>query len=88
MKITQFEPFILHVPVTGSQIADSSQQVTHWGAVGVIVINHGDRPVTIAHGDRIAQAVIAPVTRASFVEAQTLDDTERGAGGFGSTGRT
>jgi len=57
------------------------------GAVGVILINLGDAPVMIAHGDRIAQAVIAPVVRADFAEVMTLDDTERGAGGLGSTGR-
>ena len=57
------------------------------GAVGVIVVNHGAEAVTIAHGERIAQAVIAPVVRAEFVEAASLDETARGAGGFGSTGR-
>ena len=41
----------------------------------------------IQHGERIAQAVIAPVIRAAYVIAETLDDTARGAGGFGSTGR-
>lgn len=55
------------------------------GEVGVILINHGDAPVTIAHGDRIAQMVVAPVLRATFV-AGPLDETPRGAGGFGSTG--
>ncbi len=57
------------------------------GPIGVIVINLGDAPFTIAHGERIAQAVIAPVSRAEFVKARTLDETARGAGGFGSTGR-
>ncbi|MBC7478271.1 MAG: dUTP diphosphatase, partial [Pseudorhodobacter sp.] len=42
---------------------------------------------TIHHGDRIAQAVIAPVIQAGFQMVERLDDTERGAGGFGSTGR-
>jgi dUTP pyrophosphatase len=56
------------------------------GPVGVILINLGQEPVTIRHGDRIAQLVIAPVARASFRVAATLDDTPRGAGGFGSTG--
>lgn len=55
------------------------------GPLGVIVINHGDAPVTIAHGDRIAQAVLAPVVRATWRDAP-LSDTERGSGGFGSTG--
>lgn len=57
------------------------------GPLGVILINLGDAPVVIAHGDRIAQAVIAPVAQAVFEIAETLSNTERGAGGFGSTGR-
>ncbi len=57
------------------------------GPLGIILINLGQEPVTIAHGDRIAQAVIAPVVQAGFTLADTLDDTRRGAGGFGSTGR-
>lgn len=57
------------------------------GPLGVILINHGQDPVTISHGDRIAQAIIAPVVQAEFRIADTLSDTERGAGGFGSTGQ-
>lgn len=57
------------------------------GPLGVIVINLGDQPIRIAHGDRIAQAVVAPVVQAVFAEVEALSDTERGAGGFGSTGR-
>lgn len=57
------------------------------GPLGVIMINLGRAPYTIAHGERIAQAVIAPVSRARYVIAETLDDTARGQGGFGSTGR-
>lgn len=57
------------------------------GEVGVIMINLGSEPFTIAHGERIAQIVLAPVLRAEFVETDTLDRTARGAGGFGSTGR-
>ena len=56
------------------------------GEVQVILINHGDVTFTIARGDRIAQAVIAPVVQAVIGEVQTLDDTARGSGGFGSTG--
>jgi dUTP pyrophosphatase len=56
------------------------------GEIRVILINHGQESVTIARGDRIAQLIIAPVTRAEWVEAAALDDTDRGAGGFGSTG--
>ncbi len=56
------------------------------GELKVILINHGQEPFNIAHGDRIAQLVIAPVTQAVWVETDRLDDTARGAGGFGSTG--
>lgn len=56
------------------------------GEVGVIMINLSDAPVTLNHGDRIAQGVLAPVTRANIVLAATLTPTARGAGGFGSTG--
>ncbi|MDF2231102.1 dUTP diphosphatase [Albimonas sp. CAU 1670] len=56
------------------------------GEVGVILVNLGAEPVGIAHGDRIAQMVIAPVTRGLWREVETLDETARGAGGFGSTG--
>lgn len=57
------------------------------GPLGVIVINLGQAPITIAHGDRIAQAVVAPVIQARFELAETLTDTARGTGGFGSTGK-
>ena len=57
------------------------------GEVKVILINHGQEPFVIRRGERIAQMVIAPVTRADLVQVETLDDTQRGAGGFGSTGR-
>ena len=56
------------------------------GEVMVLLVNHGPEPFTIRHGDRIAQAVVAPVTRARFAQAETLDETARGTGGFGSTG--
>jgi dUTP pyrophosphatase len=56
------------------------------GEIGVILINHGDAPVTIERGMRIAQMVIAPYTHASWQVVESLDSTERGAGGFGSTG--
>lgn len=57
------------------------------GPLGVILINLGTEPFTIAHGDRIAQMVVAPVVQASFELVQGLSDTKRGSGGFGSTGR-
>lgn len=56
------------------------------GEVGVIVMNAGQEPFIIERGMRIAQAVIAPVVRATWLECDDLDETERGAGGFGSTG--
>ena len=57
------------------------------GEVGVILINLGQEPFVIHRGDRIAQMVIAAVAQATVVEVETLDDTARGNGGFGSTGR-
>jgi dUTP pyrophosphatase len=56
------------------------------GEVQVIVMNAGDEPFIVTRGMRIAQAVLAPVSRAAWVEVEDLDDTARGAGGFGSTG--
>ena len=57
------------------------------GPLGVILMNLGTEPFHIAHGDRIAQMVIAPVVQAAFEVAADLSDTARGAGGFGSTGK-
>jgi dUTP pyrophosphatase len=57
------------------------------GEVKVILANLGSDPFEIARGERIAQLVPAPVLRATFAEVETLDNTARGAGGFGSTGR-
>jgi len=57
------------------------------GEISVILINHGDKPFPIRRGERIAQMVIAPVTRAELVAAASLSATDRGGGGFGSTGR-
>ena len=56
------------------------------GEVKVILINHGKAALTIERGMRIAQMVVAPVTRLAWDEADTLPETGRGAGGFGSTG--
>ena len=57
------------------------------GEVKVILINLGQEPFVIKRGERIAQMVIAPVTRAELSVVTTLDETQRGSGGFGSTGR-
>jgi dUTP pyrophosphatase len=57
------------------------------GEIGVPLINHSDVPFTIRRGERIAQMVIASVVQAEFIPVATLSPTERGSGGFGSTGR-
>jgi dUTP pyrophosphatase len=58
------------------------------GEIKVPLINLGTEDFNIARGDRIAQMVVAPVTMAELVEVETLDETARGAGGFGSSGRS
>ena len=57
------------------------------GEVRVVLINQGRQPFLVNRGDRIAQLVIAPVARAAIQLAEDLDDTDRGSGGFGHTGR-
>jgi dUTP pyrophosphatase len=56
------------------------------GELRVLLVNLGTEPVVIAHADRIAQLVIAPVVQAEVIEVDALPDTDRGVGGFGSTG--
>jgi dUTP pyrophosphatase len=56
------------------------------GEVKVILINHGPEAFVVRRGDRIAQLLISPVVQASWREVASLDETQRGAGGFGSTG--
>lgn len=56
------------------------------GEVGVILVNFGEEDFTVAKGDKIAQIVVAPVTVAEIIEADEVDETQRGEGGFGSTG--
>ena len=56
------------------------------GEIGVILQNDGKFPFTVTNGDRIAQLVLMPAIQAQFVKVDTLDETERGDGGFGSTG--
>ena len=53
----------------------------------VALYNHGKEPQTVSHGERVAQLVITPVLVPSYMEVQELNDTQRGAGGFGSTGK-
>jgi dUTP pyrophosphatase len=57
------------------------------GEVGVILINHGDKPFEVARGARIAQLVVAPAPQARLIVVDELSTTARGEGGFGSTGR-
>ena len=57
------------------------------GPLGVLLTVIGTEPVTLHHGERIAQAIIAPVVQAGFTAVDSLDDTARGSAGFGSTGR-
>ena len=57
------------------------------GEIKVLLINHGPAPFTVRRGERIAQMVVAPVSRVIFEEREMLDATERGTGGHGSTGR-
>ena len=56
------------------------------GEVQVLLINHGTQPFVIRRGDRIAQMVVAPVTQIAWNVVERLDETERGSGGYGSTG--
>lgn len=57
------------------------------GSIGVILFNAGSKRLDIRHGDRIAQLVVTPVLQVALREVMQLDDTARGTGGFGSTGR-
>lgn len=56
------------------------------GPLGVILINHGTKDFHVAHGDRIAQIIFAPVLRVKWISVDALNKTQRGSGGFGSTG--
>jgi len=56
------------------------------GEIGVVLVNHGGEPFTVRRGMRVAQLVVAPVSRLAWQEVALLPDSGRGAGGFGSTG--
>jgi dUTP pyrophosphatase len=56
------------------------------GEIGVILVNLGDKTFTIQRGERIAQMILAPVSQLVWRERETLEETQRGSGGFGSTG--
>lgn len=68
--------------VNGPGLIDSGYR----GEISVILVNHGSDPVTFHPGDRIAQLMLVPVPEVDWVEADGLDETERGDGGFGSSG--
>ncbi len=72
----------------GVTVLNSPATIDHdfRGHLKVVLINLGSDPFSIVRGDRIAQAIVAPVTRTSIVEVNELDETRRGDGGFGSTG--
>jgi dUTP pyrophosphatase len=57
------------------------------GEIGIILYNAGDKPFYVNCGDRIAQLVFAPITQVEFIEVDVLTETDRGSGGFGSTGK-
>jgi deoxyuridine 5''-triphosphate nucleotidohydrolase (dut) len=57
------------------------------GPVGILLINHGQEPFHVTHGERIGQMIVAPVVQGDYTVVESLTDTLRGAGGFGSTGR-
>jgi len=69
--------------VNGPGLIDSGYR----GEISVLLVNHGDEPVEIGRGNRIAQLIITPVVVADVVVVDELDPTERGEGGFGSSGR-
>jgi dUTP pyrophosphatase len=68
--------------VNGPGLIDSGYR----GEISVLLINHGEKDVSFARGDRIAQLAIVPVPTVEWTEVETLDETERGEGGFGSSG--
>lgn len=70
------------VPANGIGVIDSDYR----GEIHAVLRNHGKESFTIARGDRIAQLMFVPVWQADFEVVETLDETERGQGGFGSTG--
>ena len=69
--------------VNGPGVVDAGYR----GEIKVILINHGSEPVTFRRGDRIAQLVIVPVAQPELIEVSELPESDRGTGGFGSTGK-
>lgn len=68
--------------VNGPGVVDAGYR----GEINVILINHGENSVSFERNDRIAQLVVVPVVAAELTEVASLDESERGSGGFGSTG--
>ncbi|MGD2100811.1 MAG: dUTP diphosphatase [Acidimicrobiia bacterium] len=68
--------------VNGPGLIDSGYR----GEISVLLINHGDESVSFERGERIAQLAIVPIPNVEWAEVESLDDTSRGSGGFGSTG--
>ena len=68
-------------------LTDGTIDEGYTGEIGVGLVNLGDSPYTVRPGDRIAQLMVTPVVRPTVVPVSELDETDRGAGGFGSTGR-
>lgn len=68
--------------VNGPGLIDSGYR----GEISVLLINHGDDEVKFVRGDRIAQLAVVPIPEVSWIEVDSLDETDRGSGGFGSTG--
>ena len=82
-------PSLLRKPDSGDSAAAPRIQVVDFdyrGAVGVILFNHGEADFAVAKGDRVAQLILERILTPDVVEVDDLDDTARGAGGFGSTG--
>ena len=71
------------MPSNGVGVIDSDYR----GEIGVGLVNLGSEPYTVQPGDRIAQLMVVPVVQPTVTVAEDLDETDRGAGGFGSTGR-
>ena len=74
-------------PIELSQLAEHQIAREIRSVPGVALVNLGDAPYRISHGDRIAQMIVAPVIQVQFQEVEALSDTARGVGGFGSTGK-
>jgi dUTP pyrophosphatase len=69
--------------VNGPGVVDAGYR----GEIKAILINHGPEPITLHRGDRVAQLVVVPVVNVDLQEVDTLPESDRGAGGFGSTGK-